>query len=47
MTTPPTAVAWPDLLGAAALCAAVTLATAAVCTARATRPRAASGARAQ
>ncbi|MEV7117398.1 hypothetical protein [Kitasatospora griseola] len=47
LTIPPTAVAWPDLLGAAALCAAVSLTTAAVCTARDTRPRAASGARAQ
>ncbi|WP_189270588.1 hypothetical protein [Kitasatospora griseola] len=46
MTTPLTAVAWPGLLGAAALCAAVTLTTAAVCAARVTRPRAASGTRA-
>ncbi|MFD8477944.1 FtsX-like permease family protein [Kitasatospora sp. NPDC059673] len=44
LTSPHTAVAWPELLAAAALCAAVTLATAAATTARATR-RAVAGTR--
>ncbi|WP_404868143.1 FtsX-like permease family protein [Kitasatospora griseola] len=47
LTDPSTAVAWPELLAAAALCTAVALTTAAACTARATRPRAATGTRAQ
>ncbi|MFJ5921299.1 FtsX-like permease family protein [Kitasatospora sp. NPDC092948] len=46
LADPPIAVAWPRLLATAALCAAVTLATAAACTARVSRPQA-TGTRAQ
>ncbi|WP_073812612.1 FtsX-like permease family protein [Kitasatospora sp. CB01950] len=40
LTGPPLTVAWPQLTATAALCAAVTLATATVCAARAVRPAA-------
>ncbi|MFF0388011.1 FtsX-like permease family protein [Kitasatospora sp. NPDC004615] len=47
LADPSIAVAWPELLATAALCAAVTLTTAAGCTVRATRPRAAADTRVQ